>query len=93
MEFQFVVCGASEQWSECVEETWIQEENAFHFWGIFSCSNVHFEDKPSEVVGEEGGSYFGVIPVLKYKIIFFYIKHEEYIKERAICEGARPVTQ
>ena len=75
LEGQGGVSGFSGIWIACVEENWRQEEYALSFWGDFSFDNVHFEFKPVEVVGEEGGSSFNVSTGFKDEWKVVYIDH------------------
>ena len=55
-------------------------ENAHSVFEVFFFANVHFEAKPSEVIGKEGDPFFDVGPGLKNKCDIVYIYHAESIE-------------
>ena len=56
------------------------------FEGFFPVS-MYFKAKLIEVIGKNGDPFFYVGPGFKDKCAVIYIKHSEYIKESARCEG------
>ena len=54
----------------------------------FPCANVHFESKPSKMVGEYSDTFCDVGPGFKEKWVVIYINNAEYMKESEKCEDA-----
>ena len=64
---QDVVDEVSKSCSVCmINKPWCRK-NMHSVFKVFFCSNVYFEDKPSEVVGKYGDPSFNVGPVFQNK--------------------------
>ena len=51
--------------------------NTHSVFEVFFCANVHFEAKPSKVIGKEGDPFFNVGPGFKKKCAIVYIEYAE----------------